>query len=210
MPDTRDIDNRIFGDFIMEFGNSSSQAEYQAGESEKLRYIEPHVSLIDDLEEVRYNRCIVLMENCEVWEAYKEMKATCNVPMTHEDYVMFRENIIKTAPLREGGNFSSSIGTAFYKYPIKNDGTPSDTNAYSMISAYVDNLDYEEGEKTVGGYNNMSVNPNYYGYTNVSILFNEQYCEAGDAELVYYDDNDNRIPVRPGKWFIMKTYAPSK
>lgn len=209
MPDIRLTDSRIPGGFMMEFSTEEEQREYQFGENEKFKYVEPHVSFIDENEKVKYNLCEVLYENCEVWEAYKEMKATCNVPITHEDYAMFRENIIRTAPLREGGNFSSNIGTAFYKYPIRNDGTPSDTNTYSMIEAYVDNLGYE-GEKTVGGDNDMDVNLNYYGYTNVSILFNEQYCEAGDAELVYYDDNDNRMPVRPGKWFIMKTYAPSK
>lgn len=194
MPDIRLSDSRVPGGFMMEFSTETEQREYQFGRDEKFKYVEPHVSFINENEKVKYNLCEVLYENCELWEEeFKPGKYFRELPLTHDDYENFRHSKILTVELKQGQRV---IGTTFYVFPVVNHDDPSDDFEYVLIGS-----DITEGNKYHFGcaYSRTASNK---GAAKCAFILN------GDFELdetIYAETPEgNEIIVKEGEWFDVK------
>ena len=189
-----DLNERVPGSNIMIFNTEEEQDEYQVNENDKLRYVEPHVSFITENEKVKYNKCVVLKENCGVWNDYfKAFKAECKVPMTHDDYDVFKNNIVGYCPIFD--NHNNLIGFLFFVAPIKNANDPDDDGNYTITKVRITE---DEHQATITAFCNMK-NDTDYGITK-SVFICPQF------EVMYIEG----VEVMQGTWFDLKCQMPTK
>lgn len=187
-----DLNNeRILGSNIMMFSTEAEQAEYQGNET---KYVEPHVSFITENEKVKYNKCVVLEENCEIWNNYfRALKAECMVPMTHDDYDVFKNHVVNYCVILD--NYGKFIGALFFVSPIKNANDPDDDGEYSIIKV---DITEKNNQATIMAFCNMK-NDTDYGITK-SVFICPKF------EVAYNEG----VEVTQGTWFDLKCFSGSK